>query len=265
MLIVKVGECTDLCTVLLLILIQLDQCSPRPCQDWEERCARDGTCTKYRNEAMFHCHNVMNWLDGQPQRPVCTRQCQRAIDRLSSVTKRMMGGNIWCCTCGNYSNLRDNSLRGIRKWATCRMATGNVKRFCKPDCPDCNRRQPPMGNSEYQCNITSIYHVAGGNREQSCNAAARMCDGISECRTMRSRIMSACSDIIMWERDSGRRPQCSDRCRQAIMAMEGSRYGRTQQYCDCEHDDMTAPERRRCQQHRRNFETICGMRRDVSK
>ena len=113
---------------------------------------------------------------------------------------------------------------------------------------------------------TSLYHNIGGNRQQSCHAAIGMCNNISECRNMRNRIMSSCSDIIMWERDGGRqRPQCTDRCRQAVMAMAGSRYGRTQQCCDCEHDDMTATERRRCQQHRRNMQDICGMRRNVSK
>ena len=75
--------------------------------------------------------------------------------------------------------------------------------------------------------------------------------------------MSACSDVIMWERDSDRRPQCTNECRRAIMAMEGSRYSRPQLCCDCDHNDMTPMQRRQCQQHRRNFEQICGMRREV--
>ena len=245
----------------------IDLCPARPCNDWSLRiCPRDTTCTKYFNEVIFHCHTVLDWLDDQNmRRPVCTPACQRAIDRLGEVSQRMMGDNIWCCTCGNYSDLHDNSLSGIRTWGTCIRRTVNVKRFCKVDCPDCNRRRPPpMGNAitHYSCFINNI--TAGGRPEQSCSAASRMCNNISECRTMRNRIMSSCSDVIMWERDGGRRPQCSNQCRRAIMAMEGSRYSRTQMCCDCEHDDMSPIERRRCRQHRRNFEEICGMRREVS-
>ena len=74
--------------------------------------------------------------------------------------------------------------------------------------------------------------------------------------------MSACSDVMMWQRDVDRRPQCTNECRRAMMAMEESRYSREQLCCDCDHDDMTPTERRRCQQHRRNFAEICGMRRE---
>lgn len=82
---------------------------------------------------------------------------------------------------------------------------------------------------------------------------------------MKDKIMSSCSNILMLNRDNNSRPQCSRECREALMSMAGSRYGRTQQCCDCEHDEMTPMERRQCQQRRRNFE-ICGMRpmRDVS-
>ena len=76
--------------------------------------------------------------------------------------------------------------------------------------------------------------------------------------------MSSCADVIMWERNDNRRPQCTNECREAMTAMEGSRYGRMQRCCDCEHNDMSPMERRLCQQHHRNFEDICGMRRDVS-
>jgi len=75
--------------------------------------------------------------------------------------------------------------------------------------------------------------------------------------------MSSCSNVIMWERDNGRRPQCSNECMRALMAMAGSGYHNTLQCCDCNHDDMTAMERRQCQQTHGNLE-ICGMQHGVS-
>jgi len=132
--------------IMLLIVILIDQCPPRFCHDWEQRCSRDELCRKYYNDAIFYCHTVFGWQDNQPE-PKCMPACQRAIDRLASVTNHTMGDNVWCCRCGNYSDLRNNNLDSIRKWGACKRKVRNVNKFCKLNCTNCARRQP-TGNKK---------------------------------------------------------------------------------------------------------------------
>ena len=49
----------------------------------------------------------------------------------------------------------------------------------------------------------------------SCRLAARLCDGISECKAMKNKIDASCSDAYKWEGDTSRCPHCSNECKQA--------------------------------------------------
>ena len=93
----------------------------------------------------------------------------------------------------------------------------------------------------------------------SCKLATRMCNEISECKTMKDKIDGFCSDVITWERETSERPHCSDECKQAWMDMISSSYGRLQ-CCDCHHNHMTAREKKQCKQQRSNFKEICDLR-----
>ena len=85
---------------------------------------------------------------------MCTPECQRAIDRLALVSKRIsMGENMWCCDCGNFSTLRDNSLRNVEMMVECKRINRNMNMFCNMTCTDCNRKRP-MGNKTHNSDIT---------------------------------------------------------------------------------------------------------------
>ena len=74
-------------------------------------------------------------------------------------------------------------------------------------------------------------------------------------------ITAPCSNILLWDRGVGPRPQCTPGCRQALNHMAGSNYHRTA-CCDCQGDDMTARESVQCQAWHRNLQDICNFRPD---
>ena len=112
-----------------------DHCPPKICED---RCRGNKKCSKYYNGVLFYCRNVLEWKD-DPNQPVCSIECQRAIDRLSTVAKNTVGFDVLCCTCGNYSDLKSNSLVGIRSWEKCRRENKNIAQFCNHNCTDCSK------------------------------------------------------------------------------------------------------------------------------
>ena len=120
----------------------IDQCPPRMCIDWNQRCKNDKLCTRFYNDVQFYCHNVLKWQNDDQVEPTCTPICQKAIDKLALVTNLTMGYNIICCTCGNYSDLRSNYFIDIRNWEKCRRETRNIKQFCRHSCTDCNKPLP---------------------------------------------------------------------------------------------------------------------------
>ena len=91
----------------------------------------------------------------------------------------------------------------------------------------------------------------------SCKLAARLCNGISECKTMKNKIDASCSNVYKWEGDTSGRLHCSNECKQAWTAMTSSSYARTQ-CCYCHHNDMTAREKIQCEKQHRNFKEVCN-------
>ena len=118
-----------------------DQCPPRMCDDWHQRCRNDKVCTRFYYDVQFYCHNILEWQDDQVE-PTCTPICQMAIDKLALVTNRTMGYNIICCACGNYSDQRSNNLVAIRSWEKRRREIRNVKHFCQHNCTKCDEMRP---------------------------------------------------------------------------------------------------------------------------
>jgi len=186
------------------------------------------------------------------------------MKNLASMTNRTMGGNLLCCESGNYSDLYSNSLEDVRAWVNRKRHELNIRRFCgrQPDCVDCRRR--PIGNLRICVNIYLVFYPLekpSRPKIQSCAASMRMCNSISECRNMRSNIISSCSNILLWDRGAGQRPQCTPGCRRALNTMAGSNYQRMS-CCDCQGDDMTDRERMQCQVRHRNIQDICNFSPD---
>jgi len=115
-----------------------DKCPPKICED---RCRGNKRCMKYYNTVQFYCHNVLEWKDDLIE-PVCSAECQRTIDRLSIVADNAMGFDVLCCTCGNYSDLKSNTLQGVRSWEKCRRESRNIAQFCNHSCTDCSKVKP---------------------------------------------------------------------------------------------------------------------------
>jgi len=88
--------------------------------------------------------------------------------------------------------------------------------------------------------------------------ADKICNEIDNCRTVRGRFHSNCANVLKWERGSGIQPQCSNECKQAVMAWAESDY-RNLLCCDCLHDEMTAREKHHCVQVHRNIDHICNI------
>ena len=135
-----------------------DQCPPRMCNDWHQKCKRDKLCSRFYNDVQFYCQDLLEWQDDQVE-PTCKPICQMAIDNLALVTNRTMGYNIMCCTCGNYSDLHNNNLVAIRDWEKCRRKNRNIKKLCKHDCTDCDERRPMSEISYKQCRCLISYII----------------------------------------------------------------------------------------------------------
>jgi len=110
-------------------------CPPKMCKD---RCRSNQKCMKYYNDVQFFCRNVLEWKDEQNQ-PVCSVDCQKAIDRLSTVSQHTVGFDALCCICGDYSDLFDNDFPNIRSWERCRRENSNIAQFCNHNCTDCSK------------------------------------------------------------------------------------------------------------------------------
>ena len=74
----------------------IDQCPPRMCIDWNQRCKNDKLCTRFYNDVRLYCHNVLKWQSDDQVEPTCAPICQKAIDKLALVTNLTMGYNIIC-------------------------------------------------------------------------------------------------------------------------------------------------------------------------
>ena len=113
---------------------------------------------KYYNDVQFYCRKVLKWKDDNNQ-PVCTVECHRAINRLSTVSRNTVGFDILCCTCGNYSDLKHNNLESIRSWERCRRENSNIAQFCDRNCTDCSEMKS-LGKDNVLINSTlSLFYV----------------------------------------------------------------------------------------------------------
>ena len=200
-----------------------DQCPPRMCDDWHQRCRNDKVCTRFYNDVQFYCHNILEWQDDQVE-PTCTPICQMAIDKLALVTNRTMGYNIICCACGNYSDQRSNNLVAIRSWEKCRREIRNVKHFCQHNCTKCDEMRPLSERQHMSMHSVTLCKILG--QTASCKLTTRLCSELNECKTMKDKIDAFCSNVFTWEGDASKRPHCSNECKQAWLTMVSSSYGR---------------------------------------
>ena len=120
------------------MVLSLGQCPPKICED---RCRGNQKCMKLFNDVQFFCRNILEWKDEQDQ-PVCSVECQKAINKLSTVSQHTVGFDVLCCTCGNHSDLMNNSLVSIRSWERCRRQNRNIIQLCNHSCSDCSKIKP---------------------------------------------------------------------------------------------------------------------------
>ena len=93
----------------------------------------------------------------------------------------------------------------------------------------------------------------------SCKVTDKMCNEIDNCKAIRKRFYSVCTDVLNWERASGMQPQCSNECKEAIMTWADSEYENVL-CCNCLHNEMSAREKHVCIQTHRNIAEICKFR-----